>query len=355
MSRDKWEANRAESGPTIAVVKRKGSSAESNHRGRTTLYIKQWHALLGGPINDSLEYPKHASDRKRKIIAPQIKSRRKPFALSTRFFIGIRRWLWVLIWGILPTAFKARSFSLRAWSEAWFWGSPFWGSTWLFRLRGSYHGGGRRSLFAYTWTGVLTWCTTAIAMLSDRLVRSGTNWWLVLSVMLKLLPIKALLWLPWTRGSFRDLWCQLCWHFFFFDFVGFYCERFVQLLRADLILTCRFFHYFMCYCSIISLLLKIAVRLFTYFFVDASWWFICLPCVCGIVVVFFSLENMIAEIFLGKGRTWILFWMKVMHFRLFEGKQWSFLGFGRTVTNRVINSITTIIDYILIHFCDSVI
>lgn len=58
--------------------------------------------------------------------------------------------------------------------------------------------------------------------------------------------------------------------FFFFDFVGFYCERFVQLLRADLILTCRFFHYFMCYCSIISLLLKIAVRLFTYFFVDAS-------------------------------------------------------------------------------------
>lgn len=53
--------------------------------------VKQWHALLGGPINDSLEYPRHASDRKRKIIAPQIKSRRKPFALSTRFFIGIRR------------------------------------------------------------------------------------------------------------------------------------------------------------------------------------------------------------------------------------------------------------------------
>lgn len=28
-------------------------------------------------------------------------------------------------------------------------------------------------------------------MLSDRLVRSGTNWWSVLSVMLKLLPIKG--------------------------------------------------------------------------------------------------------------------------------------------------------------------
>ena len=66
--------------------------------------------------------------------------------------------------------------------------------------------------------------------------------------------------------------------------------------------------------------------------------FICLPCLLNCAhgggfspLLFFPLENMIVETILAKGRRWIPFLLKkVMHFRLFDGKQLSFLGFGLT-------------------------